>query len=731
MILKKKLEQVAILLLACLMIISTIVPVKIFAANERVDQDEILVLDASVEANGTVAPGEEITLTVRTGEKTKLASCDLYIYYDKDQLTYVSGSGKTLTTSGMASLNTDKAGEALLSYMAGINPANPGGLFTITLKVNDNVTGTLNIRVEKDTYGVFTGDTSKGEYDMEEVTPVITNNAENIVSKLPPTDISELTGKIAEAEAIDRSLYTAASYENLETAIAEAKKITTENTKEEAAAQVKALDDAMKQLVKAVDKTALKAVVAEAKTYDEALYTPDSYAALTKALADAQSMLDADLADNAENQKTAADAVQAVKDAIVGLNAKGDQKALAVSIQAAEAALAREDVTYMDETKANVNTALSAAKALAGQENATDAEVSAAVKSLNDAVAKLVIAADENAFNAAVAQVRESFKEEVYTTSSWKAVAEALKNADAVAERLAEGQVPAAEADKVLTDLQNATKGLLPKAEKTEDLTKAIEAVQKLDESHYTAESYAVVKEALAAAEKVAGNLNDSTQQQVDTAAANLNAAASKLVTVAADEKTGVVVNGLEPGEGIRVDDKSKDKEALASVDEAMKNASEFANAKETKILFLADITPEVTENADGSFTVTIPLKADQLKYDAYFVGHKGADGIFTWQAVTPDADGRITFTTKSFSEFTVVGMNRQEEIPSTDGNQTSNSGNAGSGSNTSGGTINPVTGVPYTEEEMGNGALQAAGMLALMGLCGIAFYRRQRKTER
>lgn len=426
-----------------------------------------------------------------------------------------------------------------------------------------------------------------------------------------------------------------------------------------------------------------------------------------------------------------ADAVQAVKDAIAGLSAKGDQEALAASIQAAEAALAREDITYMDETKANVETAMSAAKALVGQENATDAEVSAAVKNLNDAIAKLVIAADENAFNAAIAQVRESFKEEAYTTSSWKAVAEALKNAEAMAERLAEGQVPAAEADKVLTGLQNATKGLVPKAAKTEDLTKAIEAVKKLDESHYTADSYAVVKEALAAAEKIAGNLNDSTQQQVDTVVTNLNAAASKLVTVTADEKTGVVVNGLQPGEGIRVDDKSKDKEALASVDEAIKNASEFANAKETKILFLADITPEVTENADGSFTVTIPLKADQLKYDAYYVGHKGADGSFTWQAVTPDADGKITFTTKSFSEFTVVGMNRQEERPNTDGNQTSNSGNAGNNSNTSGGTINPVTGVPYTEEEIGNGALQAAGMLALMGLCGIAFYRRHRKAER
>ena len=205
-------------------------------------------------------------------------------------------------------------------------------------------------------------------------------------------------------------------------------------------------------------------------------------------------MLDADLADNAENQKTVADSAQAVKTAIAALSAKGDQAALAASIQAAEAALAREDVTYMDETKANVQTALNAAKALVGQENATDAEVSAAVKNLNDAVAKLVIAADENAFNAAVAQVREAFKEEAYTTSSWKAVAEALKNADAMAGRLAEGQVPAAEADKVLTDLQNATKGLMEKATKTEDLTKAVETAKKLDESHYTADSFAVVK---------------------------------------------------------------------------------------------------------------------------------------------------------------------------------------------------------------------------------------------
>lgn len=678
----------------------------------------------------TVEQGDTFTLSVTIDENIEIKGYTMNIGYEPEKVEFVSGAASPLIERGTCVNNTTQKRVSSSSYTSGTYVVTDGKIMSVTFKAKDDIKDTAAFKLNViDTFTKNPEDPNNYIY----FNPVISGSPLGVKIIAPPTDITELTSKITEAEAIDSSLYTAASYQNLEAAIAAAKEITTENTKDEVAAQVKALDDAIKQLVKAVDKTALKAVIDEAKTYDEALYTPDSYAALTKAVAEAQSVLDADLADNAENQKTVADAAQAVKTAIAALSAKGDQAALAASIQAAEAALAREDVTYIDETKANVQTALNAAKALVGQENATDAEVSAAVKNLNDAVAKLVIAADENAFNAAVAQVREAFKEEVYTTSSWKAVAEALKNADAMAGRLAEGQVPAAEADKVLSDLQNATKSLMEKATKTEDLTKAVEAAKKLDESHYTADSFAVVKEALAAAEKVAGNLNDSTQQQVDTVVTNLNTAVSKLVTVTTDEKTGVVVNGLQPGEGIRVDDKSKDKEAVAGVGEAIKNAGEFANAKETKILFLADITPEVTENADGSFTVTIPLKADQLKYDAYFVGHKGADGSFTWQAVTPDADGKVTFTTKSFSEFTVVGMNRQEESPNTDNNQTSNSGNTGSDNNTknaSGGTINPVTGVPYTEEEIGNGALQAAGMLALMGLCGIAFYRRQRKAE-
>ena len=666
------------------------------------------------------------TFEVTLGYDGKFVAVEMDVQYDADMLELVASTSGV--NGGIYTEPVDLQG-VTGQQVVNINGSNINGqtasdgiLLKMTFKAKKDVTGTANFALI--IKGFYNLDSDYNEVNINYTEENQLKNGIKITA--PPTDISELTKKIAEVEAIDSSLYTAASYQSLKAAIAAAKEITTENTKEEVAAQVKALDDAMKQLVKAVDKTELKAVVAEAKTYDESLYTPESYAALSEALDNAQGVLDADLADNAENQKTVADAVQAVKDAIAGLSAKGDQEALAASIQAAEAALARENVTYMDETKANVETALSAAKALVGQENATADEVSTAIKNLNDVVAKLVIAADKDAFNEAVAQVREVFKEEAYTTSSWKAVAEALKNADAMADRLAKGQVPAAEADKVLTDLQNETKGLMAKATKTENLAKAIETAEKLDESHYTADSYAAVKEALATAEKVAGNLNDSTQDQVDTAVANLNTAISKLVTIATDEKTGVTVNGLPAGEKIIVTDKMADKEALASIDEAIKNASEFADAKETKILFLADITPEITENADGSFTVTIPLTDEQLGYDLYYVGHKDdTTGVFTWTAVTPK-DNKLTLQVKSFSEFAVVGMVKPEEqTPGTNpsGGSSDNKGDAvnnSAGANASGNNAN--TGIV---QDRNSSAAVAAGFL-ILAVAGLIAYRKR-----
>lgn len=423
---KRKFSKLTAIFLSFCLVMACISPV---FAEENIPKRVVSLNMQGGNNEQKIEQGKEFTLTLNCAESFGVMNAQ--VVYDSSKVECVSYETPIKTGSNMVSDNKNIS--AVMVNISQLNSdivAPDTVIMSIVFKAKEDVTGKANFEAKvTDMYLL------DGNLDGTEVIPTVTNNVGEILITAPPTDITELTGKIAEAEAVDSSLYTAASYQNLEAAIVAAKEITTENTKDEVAAQVKALDDAIKQLVKAVDKTALKAVVAEAKTYDEALYTPDSYAALTKAVADAQSVLDADLADNAENQKTVADAAQAVKTAIAALSAKGDQAALAASIQAAEAALAREDVTYIDETKENVQTALNVAKALVGQENATDAEVSAAVKNLNDAVAKLVIAADENAFNAAVAQVREAFKEEVYTTSSWKAVAEALKNADVMAGR--------------------------------------------------------------------------------------------------------------------------------------------------------------------------------------------------------------------------------------------------------------------------------------------------------
>ena len=711
---KRKFSKLTAIFLSFCLVMACISPV---FAEENIPKRVVSLNMQGGNNEQKIEQGKEFTLTLNCAESFGVMNAQ--VVYDSSKVECVSYETPIKTGSNMVSDNKNIS--AVMVNISQLNSdivAPDTVIMSMVFKAKEDVTGKANFEAKvTDMYLL------DGNLDGTEVIPTVTNNVGEILITAPPTDITELTGKIAEAEAVDSSLYTAASYQNLEAAIVAAKEITTENTKDEVAAQVKELDDAIKQLVKAVDKTALKAVVAEAKTYDEALYTPDSYAALTKAVADAQSVLDADLADNAENQKTVADAAQAVKTAIAALSAKGDQAALAASIQAAEAALAREDVTYIDETKENVQTALNVAKALVGQENATDAEVSAAVKNLNDAVAKLVIAADENAFNAAVAQVREAFKEEVYTTSSWKAVAEALKNADVMAGRLAEGQVPAAEADKVLSDLQNATKSLMEKATKTEDLAKAVEAAKKLDESHYTVDSFAVVKEALAAAEKVAGNLNDSTQQQVDTEVMNLNTAISKLVTIATDEKTGVTVNGLPAGEKIIVTDKMADKEALSEAQKAIDSASEFSDAKKADILFLADIKPEVIENADGTFTLTIPLTEKQMGYDLYYIGHKDEEtGMFIWTAVTPK-DNKLTLQVKSFSEFAVVGMMKPEEQnPGTNpsGDNKADTVNNATGTNASGNNAN--TGIVQD----GNSSVAVAVGFLILAIAGLIAYRKR-----
>lgn len=113
-----------------------------------------------------------------------------------------------------------------------------------------------------------------------------------------------------------------------------------------------------------------------------------------------------------------------------------------------------------------------------------------------------------------------------YTASSYRAVKQALDNAEAV---LADPAATQAEVDAAEEALNNAMDSLVNKVFKdTSDLIKAITRANCLNESDYTEESFAAVEEALDSAKAVLADPK-ATQQKIDQAAAALNDAIDAL----------------------------------------------------------------------------------------------------------------------------------------------------------------------------------------------------------
>ncbi|MDO4288847.1 MAG: hypothetical protein Q4C55_06635, partial [Eubacterium sp.] len=562
--------------------------------------------------------------------------------------------------------------------------------------------------------GFYNLDDQYNEVDIDYIEDNQLQNGVKIVA--PPTDISALTAKLTEAKGYSEASYTATSFAALSTAIADAEKITTENTKEEVQAAVDALQAAIDGLKRAADKAELQTAV-NAVPGDLSLYTPQTAEAVQTALEEAQALLnDKDLEDTAANQTAVKAAADKLNAAVAALEALPQKDVLAKKITEAEAKL-NDGNSYMSADVDALNTALNAAKAVADNENATEAQVSEALANLDKAVSALRIKADQAAYNEAVALVKNSFAEENYTASSWTNYKAALDKAEALAETMAAGEVTQTEADAVLEALQTASKGLVPvaSAEEKAALDKAVADAEALVKENYTEDSYAAVKTALDAAKAL--DLKDSTADTVNTAVKALNDAVATLVTTTKDADTGVVVEGLEAGTGITVVDKTDDEEAVAQVEESVKNADVFAEAEKTEVLFVGDITPEVAP--DGTVTVKIPV--GDTSYDAYYVGHKGEDGVITWTKAQVE-DGMAIVAVTSFSEYSLVGVNFPED-QTTGGEQTGAGQNQGTTAQGQGTTVkgnNVSTGI-YGE----SAGFVAAGIL-ILAVAGLLAYRKK-----
>lgn len=180
--------------------------------------------------------------------------------------------------------------------------------------------------------------------------------------------------------------------------------------------------------------------------------------------------------------------------------------------------------TYTGDTWAALLEALEAAKAESDKEPTTQASTDAAAAALRSAMEALVVRADFTELNQLIATA-EKKAEVLYTSNTWAALEEALENAKAVA---GDTNSTTEQVNDALHALQAALDGLTERGDKTQ-LRELIDTADALFASHYSADSFTALEEALAEAIAVYTD-PDATQAEVDAACQALSAAIADLI---------------------------------------------------------------------------------------------------------------------------------------------------------------------------------------------------------
>ena len=224
-------------------------------------------------------------------------------------------------------------------------------------------------------------------------------------------DKSRLSEKLEAVKALNPSDYTPESYEKAAAAIKAAEEVLADidAVSEEVDAALAALEEAVDQLeaVTPLDRTKLKLAIAEARALDKSKFTQESFAAVEKALAEAQALMGGDVSGGdvsggdvsggdvtggdagitQEMIDRATEALQAAIDALEEIQAAVDTSALKSALDQAKAL---DPEKYTPESFEILKRAIEAAEAALADENVSQEAVDAAVKALAEAVNGLV-----------------------------------------------------------------------------------------------------------------------------------------------------------------------------------------------------------------------------------------------------------------------------------------------------------------------------------------------------
>lgn len=257
---------------------------------------------------------------------------------------------------------------------------------------------------------------------------------------------SDLEAAIKQAESLNENAYTSSSWADAAQKLAAAKTVLNDTgasqTQIDAAAN--ALNAAVNALVRRGDKSALNALIAEVEALNPEDYTPETWAGVAEALADAKTV--SNNADAIQSEIDAAkDALAAAKDALV---ARADKDALNKLIAEVEAL---DEKAYTEDSWKGIPDALAAAKTVADDANATQEAVDAAKAALAKAVESLVASGNADELNKLIAEAKKEDLNKLTDKS-----ADAIRDAIAKAEEVIAKRGTQKELDEAYKNLKKA-----------------------------------------------------------------------------------------------------------------------------------------------------------------------------------------------------------------------------------------------------------------------------------
>ncbi|MCI8860168.1 MAG: hypothetical protein HFI71_11765 [Lachnospiraceae bacterium] len=340
----------------------------------------------------------------------------------------------------------------------------------------------------------------------------------------------DLQALVEEVEALTEADYTTTSWAALQTALQKAKKQVAQPTSEADVAAAKTeLQNAKNQLEERGNKSALETLLRTVEALTETHYTAASWEVLQSALTEAQNVEQDEDAVQTEIDRVKA-ALQEAYDDLV------DKSALDEKITAVEE---KENTGYTTSSWNAFKDALQSAKTTTADRDATKQDIEDALQALTDAETALAPIGNKEELNTLIDTIEaENLVEEKYTATSWKALQDALTAAKEVKDS---EDVNQDDVDQAKTNLQEARTNLTERADlDLSAISELISQAEKLQETEYTAESWAVFTEALNEAKAILEN-KDAVQADVDAAKSKLEQAIQGLNKINVTPKTYTV----------------------------------------------------------------------------------------------------------------------------------------------------------------------------------------------